>query len=88
MYVKKYFPEENKQRMLALVKNLQLALQERILSLTWMSDTTKAQAVEKLNAMNIKIGYPNQWRDYSALNINASESFYTNIQYAAKFAID
>lgn len=88
MYVKKYFPEENKQRMLALVKNLQLALQERILSLTWMSDTTKAQAVEKLNAMNIKIGYPNQWRDYSALNINASESFYTNIQYAAKFAMD
>lgn len=88
MYVKKYFPEENKQRMLALVKNLQLALQERILSLTWMSDTTKAQAVEKLNAMNIKIGYPNQWRDYTALTIDASESFYTNIQYAAKFAMD
>ncbi len=85
MYVKKYFPEENKQRMLALVHNLQASLGERIQALDWMSDATKAKALEKLDAITIKIGYPDEWRDYSALNIDNSISYYANLQRAAKF---
>ena len=88
MYVKKYFPEENKARMLALVHNLQKALGIRIENLTWMSDETKARALEKLNAMTIKIGYPDTWRDYSALDINAADTYYANLQRAAKFEQD
>ena len=85
MYVKKYFPEENKQRMLALVHNLQASLGERIQALDWMSDETKAKALEKLGAITIKIGYPDEWRDYSALDIDNSLSYYANLQRAAKF---
>ena len=85
MYVAKYFPEENKERMLALVKNLQKALGIRIENLTWMSDETKAKALEKLNAITIKIGYPDEWRDYSKLDINAEDTYYANIERAAKF---
>ena len=85
MYVKKYFPEENKERMLALVRNLQKALGIRIENLAWMSDETKAKALEKLNAITIKIGYPDTWRDYTALDINAEDTYYANLQRAAKF---
>ena len=85
MYVKKYFPEENKARMLALVHNLQKALGIRIENLAWMSDETKAKALEKLNAMTIKIGYPDTWRNYSKLDINAADTYYANLQRAAKF---
>ena len=85
MYVKKYFPEENKERMLALVHNLQKALGIRIENLAWMSDKTKAKALEKLNAITIKIGYPDEWRDYSKLDINAEDTYYANLQRAAKF---
>ena len=85
MYVQKYFPEENKERMLALVKNLQKALGIRIENLEWMSRETKDKALEKLNAMTIKIGYPDTWRDYTALDINATDTYYANLQRAAKF---
>ena len=88
LYVAKYFPEENKARMLALVKNLQQALGIRIENLTWMSDETKAKALEKLNAMTIKIGYPDKWRDYTALDINPADTYYANLQRAAKFEQD
>lgn len=85
MYVKQYFPEENKARMLALVKNLQKSLGERISNVTWMSDETKQKALEKLEAFTIKIGYPDKWRDYSGLNIDAKDTYYQNIMRAAKF---
>ncbi|MCQ2347355.1 MAG: M13 family metallopeptidase [Paludibacteraceae bacterium] len=85
MYVKKYFPEENKARMLALVKNLQASLGDRISALEWMSDATKAKALEKLGTFTVKIGYPDKWRDYSALDIDPSLSYYENIQRAVKF---
>ena len=88
MYVAKYFPEENKQRMLTLVHNLQKSLGERIMALDWMSDTTKAKAIEKLNAFTIKIGYPDKWRDYSALDIDSAVPYYTNLQRAARFEMD
>ena len=85
MYVRKYFPEENKARMLALVHNLQKALGQRIENLEWMSRETKDKALEKLNAMTIKIGYPDTWRDYSKLEIDDKDSYYANLQRAAKF---
>ena len=88
MYVKKYFPEENKARMLALVKNLQTALGQRIENLAWMSRETKDKALEKLQAMTIKIGYPDTWRDYSKLEINPEDTYYANLQRAAKFEQD
>ncbi len=88
MYVKKYFPEENKERMLALVHNLQKALGIRIENLAWMSRETKDKALEKLNAMTIKIGYPDEWRDYTKLDINAEDTYYANLQRAAKFEQD
>ena len=85
MYVAKYFPEENKERMLALVHNLQRALGIRIENLAWMSRETKDKALEKLNAMTIKIGYPDEWRDYNKLDINAEDTYYANLQRAARF---
>ena len=80
MYVKQYFPEENKQRMLALVKNLQQSLSERIAALEWMSDETKAKALHKLDCFNVKIGYP-----YKCKDIDSSLPYYENLQRAAKF---
>jgi putative endopeptidase len=88
MYVEKYFPEENKERMLDLVKNLQIALGERIQALEWMSDETKEKAMEKLNTFTVKIGYPDKWRDYTALEIDPALTYYANIQRAAKFEQD
>ena len=88
MYVEKYFPEENKARMLDLVKNLQVALGERIQALEWMSNETKEKAMEKLNTFTVKIGYPDKWRDYTALEIDPKLTYYANIQRAAKFEQD
>ncbi len=76
MYVEKYFPAENKERMVQLVKNLQAALAERIDQQDWMSDSTKLMAKEKLNAFRVKIGYPDKWTDYSTLDINPEKTLY------------
>ena len=74
--------------MLDLVGNLQTALGEHIDNLTWMSDTTKAKAKEKLAAFTVKIGYPDKWRDYSALTVDPEMSYWNNIQKAIQFNID
>jgi putative endopeptidase len=79
MYVEKYFPAAAKERMVTLVKNLQTALGERIKELTWMGDSTKQQALEKLATFHVKIGYPDKWKDYSALNIDPKESYFANM---------
>ena len=79
MYVKKYFPAEAKERMINLVKNLQVALGERILAQEWMSDSTKAAAIEKLNTFYVKVGYPDKWKDYSSLEI-ADDSYLANVR--------
>jgi len=73
LYVGKYFPPENKARMEALVANLLKAYEGSINSLTWMSDESKKKALEKLGKFTVKIGYPNQWRDYSALEVKAGD---------------
>ena len=82
LYVKKYFPESDKQRMTEMVKNLQVALGQHIDALEWMSDATKAKAHEKLNTFTVKIGYPDKWKDYSSLNINPALSYWENIKRA------
>jgi putative endopeptidase len=84
IYVKKYFSEASKQRMISLVKNLQIALGERIDALAWMSDSTKKSAHEKLATFHVKIGYPDKWRDYSDLKIE-NDSYYENMRRANRF---
>jgi len=69
-YVKEYFPPEAKARADAMVKNLIAALREDLKTLPWMGEATKKQALEKLDKFNPKIGYPEKWRDYSALQID------------------
>lgn len=86
MYVETYFPAEAKARMMQLVKNLQWALGERIKASEWMTDETKAKAIDKLNAFTVKIGYPDKWRDYSDLTIE-NDSYYANILRARRFAM-
>jgi predicted metalloendopeptidase len=70
LYVAKAFPPEAKRRVLELVDDLRGALQERINGLDWMGDATKAQALRKLNAFAVKMGYPDKWRDHSPLRID------------------
>ncbi len=84
MYVKTYFPAEAKTRMEQLVRNLQWALGERIKASTWMTDVTKKNALEKLAAFHVKIGYPNKWRDYSDLLVE-NDSYYANVLRARRF---
>jgi putative endopeptidase len=69
-YVKKAFPPEAKTRALEMVKNLEAALADDIRQLPWMSEATRQQALVKLQAITNKIGYPDKWRDYSALEVN------------------
>ena len=86
MYVAKYFPEKEKQRMMELVKNLQTSLSQHIDSLEWMSEATKAKAQEKLASFTVKIGYPDKWKDYSALEIDPAKSYYENLREAGIWA--
>jgi putative endopeptidase len=83
-YVKKAFPPEAKTRALAMVKNLEAALGDDIRQLPWMSEATRQQALIKLAAINNKIGYPDKWRDYSALDIQRG-SYVENVFRANGF---
>ena len=67
LYVDRYFPEESKTKMLTMVNNLSVALKEHIQKLDWMEDSTKVKALEKLEKFNVKIGYPNKFKDYTHL---------------------
>lgn len=88
LYVEKHFPKTSKDKMLELVGNLKTALGQHIKGLTWMSDTTKQRALEKLDAFTVKIGYPDKWRDYSSLKIDRRRSYWDNIKDAIKHEID
>jgi len=83
-YVAKVFPPEAKQRALALVDNLKVALRARIERLGWMSADTKKAAYAKLDTLVAKVGYPDKWRDYSKLDI-ARDSYLGNMRAAAAF---
>ncbi len=84
LYVKKYFTEAAKQRMLALVQNVQQTFADRINRLTWMSDSTKQQALIKLHAIVNKIGYPDKWETYPGVVINRND-FYGNVKSVNEF---
>ena len=86
LYVERYFPAEAKARMETLVNNLMTALGQRIDMATWMSDTTKTRAHEKLSTILVKIGYPNKWRDYSGLEIK-NDSYYANVVRSNEFDV-
>lgn len=75
LFVKQYFSEDSKKQVSLMVEEIREVFRERILKLSWMSDTTKSKALEKLNAFTYKIGYPDKWRDYSKLNIKADALF-------------
>lgn len=79
IYCERFFPASSKTRMEELVKNLQLALAERIKDQDWMTAKTKEAALDKLNSFYVKIGYPNKWKDMSGLSIKPSESYYDNV---------
>ena len=85
MFVARYFPESSKIRMEKLVKNLQVSLAERIREQKWMSPETKKAALDKLNSFYVKIGYPNQWKDMSGLNIDPKLSYYENVKNCQLF---
>ncbi len=84
LYVDKAFSPEAKRKALEMVANIKASMAEHIQTNTWMSDPTKAEALKKLNALRVKIGYPDQWKDYSALPITRA-SYTTNILNARRW---
>ncbi len=87
LYVEKYFPEENKEYMKNLVENLRKSLGKHIESLTWMSEETKAKALDKLSTFTVKIGYPDKWKDYSEIHIDPKKSYLENVLEASKWYV-
>ena len=87
LFVEKHFPPEAKARMNQLVANLTQAYRQNIQNLEWMSPETKSKALEKLGKFTPKIGYPDQWRDYSKLEIRRDD-LVGNLERAAAFEID
>ncbi len=85
IYVQKYFPASSKERMKTLVENLRIALGERIAAQDWMDDSTKVNALLKLNTFYVKIGYPDRWTDLSSLKIDAKKSYYENMDECSRF---
>ncbi|WCT71937.1 M13 family metallopeptidase [Sphingomonas naphthae] len=83
-YVERYFPASSKQEMEELVGNLKLAMGDRITAAPWMSAATKKEALAKLNAMKVMVGYPDKWRDYSKLKIDAAD-LYGNVERSHAF---
>ncbi len=86
-YVKEYFPQVAKDRMEDLVKNLKLAMGDRIKANSWMGAATKEAALDKLSKMDVMVGYPDQWRDFSGLAISPTD-LYANAENATKFNAD
>lgn len=86
LYVKVAFPPRAKAKALEIVHNIRLALKERLQEATWLNDSTKAEAIKKLDMMRNKIGYPNKWRDYSKLSIRR-DSYAANVMRSNEFEI-
>jgi predicted metalloendopeptidase len=84
IYVERYFPAESKAQMESLVANLRAAFADRVKSLEWMSDDTRQAALKKLDQFTVKIAYPDKWRDYSTLVVDAHDPL-GNAQRAAAF---
>jgi predicted metalloendopeptidase len=87
LYVKKYFPPTARARVQKITENVVAAFRQAIRDSTWMTAPTKREALDKLGRLKTKIGYPNAWRDYRALEIKAND-LYGNIQRARKYQND
>ncbi len=87
LYVEKYFPDSHKKAMLTLVENLRIALAQHIKNLPWLSKITKNKALDKLNSLKVKIGYPDKWKDYSGIHIDPSRSYHANVLAAAEWFV-
>lgn len=85
LYVNKYFAKGSKEKMMKLVNNLRMSLGEHIANNSWMSDSTKINALVKLNSFTVKIGYPDKWRDYSAITIDPSQTYWANVKKGVEF---
>lgn len=88
LYVEKMFPAEAKEKAEKMIRNIILAYQNRISNLTWMSAETKVKAIEKLNKISIKIGYPDKWKDYSKLEIKSiagGGSYFENMKSLSRW---
>jgi len=85
LYVDQKFPPEAKEKAEKMVENVITAFKNRINDLEWMQDSTKTKAVEKLNKFTVKIGYPDEFEDYSDLEVNSENTFYENMQAVAKW---
>lgn len=85
MYVELYFPEEAKERMIELFKNLKCALGRRIDAQDWLSSESRTLAHEKLDAFKFKIGYPDKWRDYSGMEIDPNKSLFENTAAISRY---
>lgn len=86
LYVEKYFPPQAKEEMIKLVENLKTAYRNRISNVEWMTDSTKQKALDKLNAIRVKIGYPDKWKDYSSIEIT-KDNYFQNMMNVYKFMI-
>lgn len=91
LYVEENFPAEAKQKAEEMIQNVIRAYEKRIDNLSWMSDSTKIKAKEKLTTTTIKVGYPDEWKDYSTLEVNKPEdggSYFQNMLNAAKWNVE
>ncbi|MCB0495875.1 MAG: M13 family metallopeptidase [Cyclobacteriaceae bacterium] len=91
LYVDEVFPPEAKQNALEMVEYLKKAYEKRINNLDWMTDSTKKQAIAKLNSYTVKIGYPDKWKDYSKLEVKSGgedASYIDNVMNASKFRFE
>jgi putative endopeptidase len=87
LFVEQYFPESSKQKVATMVENLRSVYKERVKNLEWMSDATKAKAIEKLDAFKYKIGYPDKWEDYSNVDIQR-DAYVQNLKNVSRFAFE
>ena len=90
LYVEEHFPAEAKEKAQEMVNNILKAYENRINNLSWMSEDTKKKALEKLNTFNVKIGYPDKWKDYGNLEITSPEdggSYFQNMLNAQKWRV-
>jgi len=85
-YVARYFPPEAKARAKEMVHNILLAMTDTVQNLDWMTAPTKKRALEKLSTFDVRVGYPDKWRDYSKVDITR-DSFFTDVMNAAKFQV-
>ena len=87
-YVETYFPEESKKKCLDMVNDLKNSLEQKIINVEWMTSETKEKALLKLHKFGVKIGYPDKWRDYSALVCDKNQTYIDCVLSCRKFQIE